>query len=112
MASIIIFSTLGVTAGVYGIVSAIKAHKQHKRGEKSAYHNKVVEYTVKRGYPISNNYDDLEKRLANGEQLKPVRNPMDNPVYRDIKEINDKLVRENPNRVPLYRPVNSDYQEV
>ena len=113
MATIIIFSALGVSAAVYGIVSAVKAHKQHKRGEKSAYHKKVEEYTIKRGYPISRNYNDLEKRLENGEQLKPVRNPMDNPTYREIKAINDKLVGENPNRVPLYRqPVNSDYQEV
>jgi len=114
MATIIIFSALGVSAGVYGIVSAIKAHKAHKRGEKTAYHKKVEEYTIKRGYPISNNYDDLEKRLENGEQLKPVRNPMDNPTYREIKAINDKLVEENPNRVPLYRnqPSQMDYQQV
>lgn len=114
MATIIIFSALGVTAGVYGIVSAIKAHRQQKRGEKSAYHKKVEEYTIKRGYPISSNYNDLEKRLENGEQLKPVRNPMDNPTYREIKAINDKLVEENPNRVPLYRnqPSQNDYQQV
>jgi hypothetical protein len=114
MASIIIFSALGVSAGVYGIISAIKAHKAQKKQKKSAYHEKVVEYTIKRGYPISNNYNDLEKRLENGEQLKPVRNPMDNPVYRDIKAINDKIIGENPNRVPLYRNSenNNDYRQV
>jgi hypothetical protein len=86
MATIIIFfSVLGVSAGVYGIVSTIKAHRQQKKKEKSKYHNKVQEYTIERGYSISNNYNDLEKRLANGEQLKPVRNPMDNQTYREIK---------------------------
>mgnify|MGYP006180699837 CR=1 FL=1 len=114
MATIIVFVSLGVSAGAYALFSAIKAKRDHNKNKKSAYHNKVVEYTVKRGYPISNNYDNLEKRLANGEQLKPHRNPMENPVYRDIKEINDKLVLENPNRVPLYRtqPNDSDYQQV
>lgn len=113
MASIIIFSVLGVTAGVYGAVSAIKAHKEHKKGKKTEYRKKVEEYTIKRGYKLSNNYNDLEKRLENGEQLKPVRNPMDNPTYREIKAINDKIIEENPNRVPLYRQRdNLNYQEV
>jgi uncharacterized protein YeeX (DUF496 family) len=114
MATIIVFSVLGVSAAVYGVVSAVKAHRQHKRGEKSDYHKKVEEYTIKRGYPISSNYNDLEKRLENGEQLKPVRNPMDNPIYRDIKELNEKIIKENPNRVPLYRNQQNlnDYQQL
>jgi hypothetical protein len=112
MATIIVFSVLGVSAGVYAIVSAIKAKRnQHKQ---SAYHEKVNEFTIKRGYPISSNYNDLEKRLENGEQLKPVRNPMNNPIYVDIKKLNEQIIRENPNRIPLYRnlPNNNDYQQV
>ena len=114
MASIIVFSTLGVSAAVYGIVSAIKAQRQHKREKKTSYHKKVEEYTIKRGYPISANYNDLEKRLENGEELKSVRNPMDNPIYREIKAINDKIIEENPNLVPLYRNQQNlnDYQQV
>jgi len=110
MATIIFFSTLGVSAAVYGIVSTIKAYKQHKKGKKTEYHKKVEEYTIKRGYPISSNYNDLEKRLENGEQLKPVRNPMNNPVYQDIKELNSKLIQENPDRYSQL--VNLDDQEV
>jgi hypothetical protein len=111
MATIIVFASLGVSAIGYSIYSAVKAHRN--KGKKSQYHKNVMKYTVKRGYPIQSNYGDLEQRLENGEELKAERNPMDNVVYREIKEINDKLVRENPNRVPLYRQPEADsYQEV
>jgi len=89
MASIIIFATLGVSAIGYGVFSAAKAHRNKRKQTK--YHKKVNEYTVKRGYRLQSNYDDLEKRLANGEELKAERNPMDNVVYREIKEIDDKV---------------------
>tara|TARA_B110000285_G_scaffold234220_1_gene310420 strand:- start:2196 stop:2531 length:336 start_codon:yes stop_codon:yes gene_type:complete len=111
MASIIIFATVfGVSAIGYSVFSAVKAHRNKRKQTK--YQQKVNEFTVKRGYPLQSNYDDLEKRLANGEELKAERNPMDNVVYREIKEINDKLVSENQNRVPLYRQRESHYQEV
>lgn len=101
MASILIVcGAIGVSAGVYAVYEAVKAKRNQNKT--SVYADKVNEYTIKRGYPLSNNYNNLEKRLENGEPLRERRNPMNNPVYRNIKELNDKLAYENQ----------SDYQEV
>lgn len=101
MASILIVcSALAVSAGVYAIYETVKAKRN--QNIRSVYAEKVNEYTIKRGYPLSNNYNDLEKRLENGEQLRERRNPINDKVYRNIKEFHDKLAYENQ----------SDYQEI
>jgi len=104
MASLIIGCTIfGISTLGYGLYSGIKA-KYNKRKEKK-YQKKVIEHTIKRGYPLQSNYDDLEKRLSNGEELRKERNPIDEVVYREIKEINEKIFLENQVSTTNYQQI-------
>lgn len=88
MAEIIAFTTLAVFGVGYAIKSALTAKRDLKRNK--AYREKVIEYTVRRGHPIQNNYEDFEQKLESGEvRLNSPRDPRDNEVYNTLKSIQE-----------------------
>lgn len=87
----------------YAIKSALSARKKFKKNKE--YRKKVIEYTVKRGYSIQSNYNNLEKKIESREvTFNSYRNPKNNVVYSTLSQIIEQH-DENGN----YIEINDEY---
>jgi hypothetical protein len=109
MLDVIISSViLGFTTIGYGIFSLFKRNKN--KNEK--YRDDVTEYTIKRGESIKTQYKENEDEIIVSRRI-----PEDNPIYNDMKELNEKIKLEFPlDDKPLYRrhnkEVENEYYEI
>lgn len=88
MAEIIAFAGLAIFGIGYGIKSALTAQRDYDNARNTAYRHAVMEYTVKRGHSLRNNYNDLEKKIESGEvKLNSPRNPRNNEVYNTLSSL-------------------------
>lgn len=91
---------IGISLAIFGVGYAIKSALTAKRDlrKNKGYRDAVIEYTVKRGHSIQNNYNKFEKKIENGEvTLNNLRNPENNESYNTLKRICEEHINEIEN---------------